>query len=47
VFDDPQHAYTRRLLSAIPALERMQGDRHGVRLQWRLESPAPRGSSEQ
>ena len=47
VFDDPQHAYTRRLLSAIPALERMQGDRHGVRLQWRLEDPAPRGSSEQ
>jgi peptide/nickel transport system ATP-binding protein len=39
VFDHPQHAYTRRLLSAIPALERAPGAGHGVRLRWRFEEP--------
>ena len=34
VFDAPQQAYTRRLLSAIPALEPTQGG--GVRLRWRF-----------
>ena len=34
IFDRPQHPYTRRLLSAIPALETTDGD--GVRLKWRF-----------
>ncbi|CAN7577705.1 ABC transporter ATP-binding protein [Bosea sp. LjRoot9] len=34
IFDDPQHAYTRKLLSAVPGLE-SSGD-GGVRLFWRL-----------
>ncbi|SEF28012.1 ABC transporter ATP-binding protein [Variovorax sp. NFACC27] len=41
VFDAPQQDYTRKLLSAIPALEPTTGG--GVRLRWRFgaESPAP------
>jgi peptide/nickel transport system ATP-binding protein len=35
IFDHPQEAYTRRLLSAIPALD--LNDQGGVRLKWRLE----------
>ncbi|WNJ91995.1 ABC transporter ATP-binding protein [Bosea sp. 685] len=38
IFDDPQHAYTRKLLSAVPGLE-SSGD-GGVRLFWRLSEPA-------
>ncbi len=34
IFDDPQHAYTRKLLSAVPGLE--STDDGGVRLFWRL-----------
>jgi peptide/nickel transport system ATP-binding protein len=37
IFDHPQHAYTRRLLSAIPLLEDA-GD-GGVRLKWRFDLP--------
>ncbi|MHC1551267.1 ABC transporter ATP-binding protein [Phyllobacterium sp. K27] len=36
IFDHPREAYTRRLLSAIPALD--QNDRGGVTLKWRLEA---------
>ncbi|EIM30526.1 ABC transporter ATP-binding protein [Microvirga lotononidis] len=36
IFDHPQEAYTRRLLSAIPALD--LNDRGGVKLKWRLET---------
>jgi peptide/nickel transport system ATP-binding protein len=36
VFDHPKEAYTRRLLSAIPALN--QNDKGGVTLKWRLET---------
>jgi peptide/nickel transport system ATP-binding protein len=36
IFDHPQEAYTRRLLSAIPALD--LNDQGGVRLKWRLET---------
>jgi peptide/nickel transport system ATP-binding protein len=40
IFDNPQHAYTRKLLSAIPALEATGSG--GVRLKWRFEdAPAP------
>ncbi|MGE7369002.1 ABC transporter ATP-binding protein [Neorhizobium sp. NPDC001467] len=35
IFDNPQQDYTRRLLSAIPALD--QNERGGVTLKWRLE----------
>lgn len=35
IFDDPQQEYTRKLLSAIPALEGT--DSGGVRLKWRFE----------
>ncbi|MBB4122002.1 ABC transporter ATP-binding protein [Martelella radicis] len=35
IFDNPQHAYTRRLLSAIPALD--FNETGGVKLKWRLE----------
>jgi peptide/nickel transport system ATP-binding protein len=34
IFDAPQHAYTRKLLSAVPGLE--SADDGGVRLFWRL-----------
>ncbi|TWF47483.1 ABC transporter ATP-binding protein [Neorhizobium alkalisoli] len=36
IFDQPKEAYTRRLLSAIPALD--QNDKGGVTLKWRLEN---------
>ncbi|AOF90416.1 ABC transporter ATP-binding protein [Sinorhizobium sp. RAC02] len=36
IFDSPKEAYTRRLLSAIPALD--QNERGGVTLKWRLEN---------
>ncbi|MBN8954336.1 MULTISPECIES: ABC transporter ATP-binding protein [unclassified Rhizobium] len=36
IFDHPKEAYTRRLLSAIPALD--QNDKGGVTLKWRLEN---------
>jgi peptide/nickel transport system ATP-binding protein len=42
LFDDPQHPYTRRLLSAIPMLETAGGAQGGVRLRWRFDgAPAP------
>ena len=37
IFDDPQHAYTRKLLSAVPGLESTEDG--GVRLFWRLGEP--------
>ncbi|MDP0929680.1 ABC transporter ATP-binding protein [Paracoccus onubensis] len=37
VFDNPQHPFTRKLLSVVPALEAAPGG--GVRLQWRLDIP--------
>ncbi len=36
IFDSPKEAYTRRLLSAIPALD--QNAKGGVTLKWRLEN---------
>ena len=36
IFDNPKEAYTRRLLSAIPALS--TNDIGGVRLKWRMEA---------
>ncbi|RWX76954.1 ABC transporter ATP-binding protein [Neorhizobium lilium] len=38
IFDNPREAYTRRLLSAIPALD--HNERGGVTLKWRLENEA-------
>ena len=38
IFDRPQHAYTRKLLSAIPALETTP--ERGIRLKWRFDEPA-------
>ncbi|EGL62920.1 ABC transporter, nucleotide binding/ATPase protein (peptide) [Agrobacterium sp. ATCC 31749] len=38
IFDSPREAYTRRLLSAIPALD--QNEKGGVTLKWRLEDEA-------
>jgi peptide/nickel transport system ATP-binding protein len=35
IFDAPRHPYTRKLLSAVPALEAATGG--GVRLAWRLD----------
>jgi peptide/nickel transport system ATP-binding protein len=35
IFDRPQEPYTRRMLSAIPALETTSDG--GVRLKWRFE----------
>jgi peptide/nickel transport system ATP-binding protein len=40
IFDRPQQPYTRRLLSAIPALETTPSG--GVRLRWRFEEDADR-----
>jgi peptide/nickel transport system ATP-binding protein len=40
IFDRPQEPYTRRLLSAIPALETTPSG--GVRLKWRFEEDADR-----
>ncbi len=37
IFDDPQHEYTRKLLSAVPGLESTTDG--GVRLFWRLGEP--------
>ena len=37
IFDNPQHDYTRKLLSAVPGLESTQDG--GVRLFWRLAEP--------
>jgi len=37
VFDAPQHPFTRKLLSAVPALQSAPGG--GVRLLWRLDAP--------
>ena len=39
VFDHPRADYTRTLLSAIPALEAVDGG--GVRLKWRFDAPPP------
>ncbi len=39
IFDDPQHAYTRKLLSAVPGLE--SSAEGGVRLFWRLQEHSP------
>ncbi|MDF2811285.1 MAG: gsiA, partial [Microvirga sp.] len=39
IFDAPRHPYTKRLLSAIPALETVAGG--GVQLKWRLDETAP------
>jgi peptide/nickel transport system ATP-binding protein len=39
IFDRPQHAYTRTLLSAIPALEATGSG--GVQLKWRFEDAEP------
>ncbi|HEV2508691.1 ABC transporter ATP-binding protein [Bosea sp. (in: a-proteobacteria)] len=38
IFDNPQHDYTRKLLSAVPGLESVADG--GVRLFWRLGEPA-------
>ncbi|OWJ66667.1 ABC transporter ATP-binding protein [Inquilinus limosus] len=38
IFDAPQHDYTRKLLSAVPALE--SAPNGGVRLLWRLDGEA-------
>ncbi|SPU51410.1 Glutathione import ATP-binding protein GsiA [Bordetella trematum] len=37
IFDHPREAYTRRLLSAIPALD--TNERGGVQLRWRFDEP--------
>jgi peptide/nickel transport system ATP-binding protein len=39
IFDDPKQDYTRKLLSAIPALETTADG--GVRLKWRFDEAAP------
>jgi peptide/nickel transport system ATP-binding protein len=42
IFDQPRQDYTRTLLSAIPALEAVDGG--GVQLKWRFDAPPPGGA---
>jgi peptide/nickel transport system ATP-binding protein len=44
IFDNPQHAYTRALLSAVPGLESTKDG--GVRMFWRLERDESKRTAE-